>query len=83
MVMDKQISVGQVIKLVVFVVGLSGMWYANQHQVDLLEDKVERLEKELHNTDLKVLETDIEHIKEEINEIEEILSQKQNKKRDR
>ena len=81
--MDKQISVGQVIKLVVFVVGLSGMWYANQHQVDLLEDKVERLEKELHNTDLKVLETDIEHIKDEIEEIEGVLSQKQNKKRDR
>ena len=83
MVMDKKISVGQVIKLVVFVVGLSGMWYANQHQVDLLEDKVERLEKELHNTDLKVLETDIEHIKDEIEEIEGVLSQKQNKKRDR
>ena len=83
MVMDKQISVGQVIKLVVFVVGLSGMWYANQHQVDLLEDKVERLEKELHNTDLKVLETDIKHIKDEIEEIEGVLSQKQNKKRDR
>ena len=83
MVMDKQISVGQVVKIVVFVVGLSGMWYANQHQVDLLEDKVERLEKELHNTDLKVLETDIEHIKDEIEEIEGVLSQKQNKKRDR
>ena len=83
MVMNKQISIGQVIKLVIFVVGLSGMWYSNQHQVDLLEDKVERLEKELHNTDLKVLETDIEHIKDEIEEIEEILSQKQNKKRDR
>ena len=83
MVMNKQISIGQVIKLVIFVVGLSGMWYSNQHQEDLLEDKVERLEKELHNTDLKVLETDIEHIKDEIEEIEEILSQKQNKKRDR
>ena len=83
MVMDKQISVGQVIKLVVFVVGLSGMWYANQHQVDLLEDKVERLEKELHNTDLKVLETDIKHIKDEINEIESLLSKMAEKKRNR
>ena len=83
MVMNKQISIGQVIKLVIFVVGLSGMWYSNQHQVDLLEDKVERLEKELHNTDLKVLETDVEHIKDEIEEIEEILSQKQNKKHER
>ena len=81
--MDKKISVGQVIKIVVFVVGLSGMWYANQHQVDLLEDKVERLENDHTNTNMQVLETDIKHIKEEINEIEEILSQKQNKKRDR
>jgi Tfp pilus assembly protein PilO len=74
MVMDKQISIGQVIKLLIFVLGLSGMWYSNQHQVDLLESKVDRLENELHNTDLKVLETDIKHIKDEINEIEDILS---------
>ena len=40
MVMDKQISIGEVIKVIVFVVGLSGMWYANKHQVDLLTTKV-------------------------------------------
>lgn len=73
MVMDKQISIGEVIKVVGFVVGLSGMWYANKHQVDLLTTKVERLERELHNTDLKVLETDIKHIKEEVNDIEKML----------
>jgi Tfp pilus assembly protein PilO len=83
MVMNKQISIGQVIKLVIFVVTLSGMWYSNQHQVDLLEDKVERLERELHNTDLKVLETDIEHIKDEVEEIEEAMSKYENKKRNR
>ena len=44
MVMDKQISIAQVIKLIVFIVGLSGMWYANKHQVDLLTSKVDRLE---------------------------------------
>lgn len=71
--MDKQISIGEVIKVVGFVVGLSGMWYANKHQVDLLTTKVERLERELHNTDLKVLETDIKHIKEEVNDIEKML----------
>ena len=71
--MDKQISIGEVIKVIVFVVGLSGMWYANKHQVDLLTTKVDRLERELHNTDLKVLETDIKHIKEEVNDIEKML----------
>tara|TARA_Y100000361_G_C10866772_1_gene192127 strand:- start:141 stop:392 length:252 start_codon:yes stop_codon:yes gene_type:complete len=83
MVMDKQISIAQVIKLVVFIVGLSGMWYANKHQVDLLTEKVNRLERELHNTDLRVLETDIKHIKEEVNEIESLLSKLTNNKRNR
>ena len=81
--MEKQISVGQVIKIIFFVVSLSGMWYSNQHQVDLLTEKVDRLEKELHNTDLKVLETDIKHIKDEINEIEILLSKLAEKKRNR
>ena len=81
MVMNKQISISQVIKIVIFVVTLSGIWYSNQHQVDLLTDKVERLENDHTNTNLKVLETDIKHIKEEIEEIEEAISKKENKKR--
>ena len=83
-IMEKKISVANVIRLVLFITTICGVWYSNKHQVDLLESKVIRLETELHNTDLKVLQQEVNYLKKEIGELEYLHKENnKNKKRDK
>ena len=74
--LEKQLKLSVVIKIVVFAITLCGVWYSNKHQVDLLKSKVERLETELHQTNLRVLQKDVHYLKEELEELEEFHKKK-------
>jgi len=71
--MNAKINIQDVIKLVIFIAGLLGTFYAQKTEVDLLSEKVNRLEKQLDDTNLGVIKNDIEYIKKGQSEIKEGL----------
>ena len=62
--MEYKLKVSDVVKIVVFVGSLVGMWYSTTYQVDALTEKVSKLERQLEETNLGVIKNDIEYIKE-------------------
>ena len=75
MKMNYKINLQDVIKIVIFVVGLLGTWYAAMSKVEVLEIKVEKLEKELEETNLGVIKNDIEYIKKGQGELKDDLEE--------
>ena len=61
--MEYKLKIADVVKIVVFVGSLIGMWYSTTYQVDALTEKVLKLEHQLEETNLGVIKNDIEHIK--------------------
>ena len=43
--MEYKLKIGDVVKVVIFVSSLLGMWYSTKYQVDALTEKVSKLEK--------------------------------------
>ena len=62
--MEYKLKISDVIKVVIFVASLLGMWYSTKYQVDALTEKVSKLERQLEETNLGVIKNDIEYIKE-------------------
>ena len=73
--MNLKINIQEVIKIVIFVSGLLGIWYSMKYSVDRLEEKVERLESELEDTNLGVIKNDIEYIKRGQEELDNDLNE--------
>ena len=63
--MEYKLKIADVVKIVVFVGSLIGMWYSTTYQVDALTEKVLKLEHQLEETNLGVIKNDIEYIKEQ------------------
>jgi hypothetical protein len=61
--MEYKLKIADVVKIVVFVGSLIGMWYSTTYQVDALTEKVLKLENQLEETNLGVIKNDIEYIK--------------------
>ena len=71
--MEYKLKIGDVVKVVIFVSSLLGMWYSTKYQVDALTEKVSKLEKQLEETNLGVIKNDIEYIKEGQKELKDDL----------
>ena len=78
--MEQKISLAVVIKVVVFVSSLLGVWYNTKYQVDSLTEKVEELRSQNRNFNIEVIKNDIKYNREHIDRLENELSKKQNKK---
>jgi|AACY02.6.fsa_nt_gi ribonuclease HI len=79
-IMEQKISLAVVIKVVVFVSSLLGVWYNTKYQVDSLTEKVEELRSQNRNFNIEVIKNDIKYNREHIDRLENELSKKQNKK---
>ena len=79
-IMEQKISLAVVIKVVVFVSSLLGVWYNTKYQVDSLSEKVEELRSQNRNFNIEVIKNDIKYNREHIDRLENELSKKQNKK---
>ncbi len=71
--MEYKLKISDVIKVVIFVASLLGMWYSTKYQVDALTEKVSKLERQLEETNLGVIKNDIEYIKEGQKELKDDL----------
>jgi hypothetical protein len=79
-IMEQKISLAVVIKVVVFVSSLLGVWYNTKYQVDSLTEKVEELRSQNRNFNIEVIKNDIKYNREHIDRLETELGKKQNKK---
>ena len=79
-IMEQKISLAVVIKVVVFVSSLLGVWYNTKYQVDSLTEKVEELRSQNRNFNIEVIKNDIKYNREHIDRLENELGKKQNKK---
>jgi len=73
--MNYKVNLSDVIKVVIFIVGLLGTWYSMKYSVDTLEVKVDKLERQLEETNLGVIKNDIEYIKKGQQELQDDLEQ--------
>jgi len=77
--MDQKISVAVVVKVVIFVSSLLGVWYNTKYQVDSLTEKVNELKKQSKDFNIQVIKNDVKYNREHIDRLEKELQKKKNK----
>ncbi len=77
--MEQKISIAVVVKLIVFISSLLGIWYNTKYQIDSLTEKVQELKNESKDYNIQVIENDVRYNREHIDRLEKILESKKDK----
>ena len=73
--MEYKLKISDVIKVVIFVASLLGMWYSTKYQVDALTEKVSKLERQLEETNLGVIKNGPEYNESQLNNFTDAIDQ--------
>ena len=68
--METKISLAVVVKVIIFVCSLLGVWYNTKYQVDSLNEKVEKLESHHETFNFGVIRRDIDYNRQHIEKLE-------------
>jgi hypothetical protein len=79
-ILEQKISLTVVVKLVLFIGSMSGVWYNTKYQIDSLTEKVEELKQRDKSFNVEVIKNDVKYNREHIDRLEKELSNKANKK---
>lgn len=77
--MDQKISIAVVVKVVIFISSLLGVWYNTKYQVDSLTEKVNELKSQSKNFNIEVIKNDVRYNRLHIDKLEKELEKKKNK----
>lgn len=79
-ILEQKISLTVVVKLVLFIGSMSGVWYNTKYQIDSLTEKVEELKQKDKSFNVEVIKNDVKYNREHIDRLEKELAKKANKK---
>lgn len=77
--MEQKISIAVVVKVIVFVCSILGVWYNTKYQVDSLNEKVYELKSQSKNFNIEVIKNDVRYNRIHIDKLEKELEKKKNK----
>jgi acid phosphatase family membrane protein YuiD len=77
--MEQKISIAVVVKVIVFVCSILGVWYNTKYQVDSLNEKVYDLKSQSKNFNIEVIKNDVKYNRIHIDKLEKELEKKKNK----
>jgi len=77
--MEHKISIAVVVKLIIFISSLLGIWYNTKYQIDSLTEKVIELKNESKDYNIQVIENDVRYNREHIDRLEKMLESKRDK----
>jgi hypothetical protein len=77
--MEQKISIAVVVKVMVFLCSLLGVWYSTKYQVDSLSEKVYELKSQSKNFNIEVIKNDVKYNRIHIDKLEKELEKKKNK----
>ena len=77
--MEQKISIAVVVKVIVFVCSILGVWYNTKYQVDSLNEKVYELKSQSKNFNIEVIKNDVRYNRMHIDKLEKELEKKKNK----
>ena len=77
--MEQKISIADVVKVIVFVCSILGVWYNTKYQVDSLNEKVYDLKSQSKNFNIEVIKNDVKYNRIHIDKLEKELEKKKNK----
>lgn len=76
---DQKISVAVVVKVLIFMSSILGVWYNTKYQVDSLTEKVLEIKSQNKKFNIEVIKNDVNYNRLHINRLEEELEKKKNK----
>ena len=77
--MEQKISIAVVVKVIVFVCSILGVWYNTKYHVDSLNEKVYDLKSQSKNFNIEVIKNDVKYNRIHIDKLEKELEKKKNK----
>ena len=77
--MEQKISIAVVVKVIVFVCSILGVWYNTKYQGDSLNEKVYDLKSQSKNFNIEVIKNDVKYNRIHIDKLEKELEKKKNK----
>jgi len=77
--MEQKISIAVVVKVIVFVCSILGVWYNTKYQVDSLNEKVYDLKSQSKNFNIEVIKNNVKNNRIHIDKLKKKLKRKKNK----